>query len=202
MYIHNNNKNCTTMDIVKITLFGSGFDVVRGIVSKQVYNRIKNSNSLDNIWIKDLNKKIGKKWESFTKEFHDYGITIGDITIPVKDEEMLNLPTSVLNSYSFNDVELVDLEGYHYPITKDVVVTSVQKIEGVIMDVMFVTEDDFDFGKFKFIEKEIQDEKENTIISSLICEVYDDGELIKFTGNNTDLRMSKIYFDTGILHKG
>ena len=89
------------------------------------------------------------------------------------------------------------MEGYHYPITKGVVVTSVQKIEGVIMDVMFVTEDDFDFGKFKFIEKEIQDEKENTIISSLICEVYYDGELIKFTGNNTDLRMSKIYFDTG-----
>ena len=51
------------MDIVRITLQGYGYDAVRGIVSKQVYNRIKNSNSLDNIWIKDLNKKIEKKSE-------------------------------------------------------------------------------------------------------------------------------------------
>ena len=42
--------------------------------------------------------------------------------------------------------------------------TSVQKLEGIIMDVLFITKEDFDFGKFKFIEKEIQDEKENTII--------------------------------------
>ena len=44
------------MDIVRITLMGSGFDVVRGIVTKKEYNKIKNS--LDNVWIKDLNKKI------------------------------------------------------------------------------------------------------------------------------------------------
>jgi hypothetical protein len=115
----------------------------------------------------------------------------------VNDEEIINLPISVLNSYSFNDIELVELEGYHYPVTDEVVMTSVQKLEGVFMDVVFVTKENFDFSKFKFIEKEIQDEKENIIISSLIAEVYYDGELISFTGNNTELRMSNIYYDIG-----
>lgn len=174
---------------------GHGYDVVRGIVAKKDYNKLKTSNSLDNIWIKNLNKKISRKLKGFVQDFHDYGITSGDIIVTVNDKEIINLPISVLNSYSFNDVELVDLEGYIYPITNEVVMTSVQKLEGVFMDVIFVTEEDFDFGKFKFIEKEIQDEKENTIISSLISEVYYDGELINFTGNNTELRMSNIYYD-------
>lgn len=184
------------MDIVRITLAGHGYDVVRGIVAKKDYNKLKSSNSLDNIWIKDLNRKISRKLKCFTQDFHDYGITKGDIIITVNDEEIINLPVSVLNSYSFNDVQLVDLEGYIYPVTNDVVMTSVQKLEGIFMDVIFITEEDFDFGKFKFIEKEIQDEKENAIISSLISEVYYDGELINFDGNNTELRMSNIYYDT------
>ena len=181
------------MDIVRITLMGQGYDVVRGIVSKQEYNKLKNS--LNNVWIKDLNKKLRKKLKGFVEEFHDYGITNGDITITVNDEEILNLPISVLDSYSFNDVNLVDLEGYAYPITNDVVMTSIQKLDGVFMDVIFITEEDFNINKFKFIEKEIQNEKENTIINSLISEVYYDGELINFTGNNTELRMSNIYYD-------
>jgi hypothetical protein len=185
------------MDIVRITLAGQGYDAVRGIVTKKDYNKLKSSNSLDNIWIKNLNKKISRKLKGFTQEFHDYGITNGDIIVAVNDEEIINLPITVLNSYSFNDIELVELEGYHYPITDEVVMTSVQKLEGVFMDVVFVTKEDFDFSKFKFIEKEIQDEKENAIISSLICEVYYDGELINFTGNNTELRMSNIYYDIG-----
>jgi hypothetical protein len=185
------------MDIVRITLCGSGFDAVRGIVAKKEYNKMKNSNSLDNIWIKNLNKKISRKLKGFIQEFRDYGITSGDIIVTVNDEEIINLPISVLNSYSFNDIELVELEGYHYPVTDEVVMTSVQKLEGVFMDVVFVTKEDFDFSKFKFIEKEIQDEKENIIISSLIAEVYYDGELISFTGNNTELRMSNIYYDIG-----
>jgi hypothetical protein len=185
------------MDIVRITLVGQGYDAVRGIVTKKDYNKLKSSNSLDNVWIKNLNKKISRKLKGFTQEFHDYGITNGDIAVTVNDEEIINLPISVLNSYSFNDIELVDLEGYNYPITDEVVMTSVQKLEGIFMDVVFVTKEDFDFSKFKFIEKEIQDEKENTIISSLICEVYYDGELISFTGNNTELRMSNIYYDIG-----
>jgi len=183
------------MDIVRITLVGRGYDVVRGIVSKQEYNKLKDS--LNNVWIKDLNKKLSKKLKGFIQEFHDYGITKGDIVITVNDEEMINLPISVLDSYSFDGVDLVELEGYHYPVTTDVVMTSVQRLEGVFMDVIFITEDEFDINKLKFIEKEIQDENENTIIDSLISEVYYDGEQIIFTGNDTDLRMVEIYYDTG-----
>ena len=181
------------MDIVRITLMGQGYDVVRGIVSKQEYNKLKNS--LNNVWIKDLNKKLRKKLKGFIEEFHDYGISSGDIIITVNEEEVINLPISVLNSYSFNDVNLVELEGYMYPITDEVVMTSVQKIDGILMDVMFITEENFDINKFKFIEKEIQNEKEDTIINSLISEVYYDGQLINFTGNNTELRMSNVYYD-------
>ena len=185
------------MDIVRITLTGYGYDVARGIVAKKDYNRIKNSASLDNIWIKGLKKKLGNQWNEFREDFHEYGITKGDIIITVNDEEILNLPINVLDSYSFSDVDLVDLEGYMYPITDDVVVTIIQELQGTFMDVVFITEEEFDLKKFKFIEKEIQNEKEEAMISSLISEVYYDGEMINFTGDNTDLRMSNIYFDTG-----
>lgn len=185
------------MDIVRITLTGYGFDVARGIVTENEYVNIKNSTSLDNVWIKGLNRKIEQKFNGFIKEFRDYGITKGDITITVNDDEVLELPITILNSYSFNDIELVDLEGYHYPVTEDVVVTSIQELQGTFMDVVFITEDDFDFSKFKFIEKEIQNENEEVIISSLISEVYYNGQLLNFDGNNTDLRMSNIHFDTG-----
>lgn len=183
------------MDIVRITLSGYGCDAARGIIAKKNYNRIKNSTSLDNVWVKGLNKKIGKRWNGFKEEFHDYGITKGDIIISVNDEEIINLPISVLGSYSFEDDNLVELEGYHYPITDDVVVTSIQELQGTFMDVIFITNEEFNFNKFRFIEKEIQNEKEDIIISSLISEVYYDEELINFTGDNTELRMSNVYFD-------
>lgn len=182
------------MDIVRITLMGQGYDIVRGIVSKKEYSKIKNS--LNNVWVKDLNKKITEKLKGFIEEFHDYGITRGDIKITVNDEELFNLPISVLDSYSFSNVDLVEVSGYAYPITNDVIMTSVQSLEGVFMDVIFITKDEFDLNKLKFIEKEIQDENEN-IIANLIGEVYYDGEQIIFTGNNTDLRMVRIYYDTG-----
>ena len=153
------------MDIVRITLTGYGYDVARGIVAKKDYNRIKNSASLDNIWIKGLKKKLGKQWNEFREDFHEYGITKGDIIITVNDEEILNLPINVLDSYSFSDVDLVDLEGYMYPITDDVVVTIIQELQGTFMDVVFITEEEFDLRKFKFIEKEIQNEKEEAPVS-------------------------------------
>jgi hypothetical protein len=182
------------MDIVRITLTGQGYDVVRGIVSKKEYEKLK---TLDNIWIKNLNKKLKKKLKGFIVQFHDYGISKGEVIISVNNEEVFNLPINILDGYNFNTVNLVDVEGYAYPIiTNDVVMTSVQNLEGVFMDVMFVVED-FDINKLKFIKKEIQDENENNIIDSLISEVYYDGENIIFTGNNTDLRMVKFYYDTG-----
>jgi hypothetical protein len=90
----------------------------------------------------------------------------------------------------------MELEGYQYPSTDGVVVTSVQELYGVFMDVIFVTSEKFDVTKFKFIKKEIQDEKEETLFN-LISEVYYDEELIKFEGDNTDLRMSNVNFDIG-----
>lgn len=184
------------MDIVRITLTGYGCDVSRGIVAKKDYNRINNSNSLDNIWIKGLKNKLGKQWDRFKEDFHDYGITKGDVIIEVNNEEILNIPINILNGYSFSDVDLVESEYYPYPITDEVVVTIIQELEGTFMDFMFMT-DDFDLRKLKFIEKEIHNEKDETIVNSLISEVYYDGEMISFNKNNTDLRMSNIYFDTG-----
>ena len=84
------------MDIVRITLSGYGYDVARGIVAKQDYSRIKNSTTLDNMWIKGLYEKIGEQCNGFREEFHDYGISKGDVVITVNGEEILNLPISVL----------------------------------------------------------------------------------------------------------
>jgi len=180
------------MDIVRITLSGIGCDVFRGVITKKDYEKIKNSESFNDVWVKNLNKKISKK---IKQEFHDYGITNGDIRIEVNGEEIINVPISVLSSYSFGNVELVDLEGYMYPVTKDIVITSIQNLEGVFMDTIFVTKDDFDIINLKFIQKEIQDKNEKTIIDSLISEVYYDGEIINFIGSDVDLRMSKVSFD-------
>ena len=182
------------MDIVRITLSGYGYDVVRGIVEKRNYNELKDSKSLNDIWVKNLNDKITKSWHNFTEDFRDYGITNGDISITVNDEEIIDLPIHALR-HTFEELDWVDLEGYQYPVTEDVVVTSIQKLEGTFMDVIFVTEDDFDLSKLKFIEKEIHNEKEETVIDSLISEIYYDGELIDFTGDNTELRMSNIFFE-------
>ena len=184
------------MDIVRIMLLGNGYDVTRGIVTKKNYIKIKNSSALDNVWIKELGKKIEKNFTGFKTEFNDYGISKGDLIIEVNGEEFIYIPISVLDDYKFNGVDLTELEGYQYPSTDEVVVTSVQELQGVFMDVMFVTAEEFDFTKFKFIKKEIQDEKEK-ILFNLISEVYYDGEFIKFEGNNTDLRMSNVNFDIG-----
>lgn len=184
------------MDIVKIMLLGSGYDVTRGIVTKKNYKKIKNSSTLDNVWIKKLGKKIEKNFTGFKTEFNDYGISKGDLIIEVNGEEFVNIPISVLEDYTFNNTELMELEGYQYPSTDGVVVTSVQELYGVFMDVIFVTSEKFDVTKFKFIKKEIQDEKEETLFN-LISEVYYDEELIKFEGDNTDLRMSNVNFDIG-----
>jgi len=189
-------KKTIIMDIVRIKLFGKGFDVTRGIVTKKDYNKIKNSSTLDNVWTKKLGKKIEKNFTGFKTEFNDYGVSKGDLIIQVNGEEFINIPISVLDGYSFGDGELIELEGYHYPITDGVVVTSVQELEGTFMDVIFITAEEFDFSKFKFIRKEIQDENEKTLFN-LIAEVYYDGDFIMFDGDNTDLRMSNINFDIG-----
>ena len=184
------------MDIVRITLVGQGYDVVRGIVAKNEYNKIKNSNSLDDVWVKNLNKKITKKLKGFIEDFHNYGITNGDIIVSLNGEEIINLPITALNGYNFNDIELVEMVACNYPKTKEVVITSVQKLVGVFMDEIFITKDNFDFNKFKFVEKIITDVNGNPIVESLIGGVYYDGEIVNFNNYNTELRMSNVYFDT------
>ena len=64
------------------------------------------------------------------------------------------------------------------------------------MDEIFVTKEEFDFNKFKFVEKIINDVNDNPTIESLIAGVYYDGEIVSFNNYNTELRMSNVYFDT------
>ena len=184
------------MDIVRIILSGYGCEISRGIITKEEHNRIKDSDSLDNIWVKGLYKYLGKKWERIDLQ-QDYGITKGDILITVNDEVVLDIPISVLESLCINENEcLVEDLGYSYPETNDVVMTTVQRLSGTISDMMFVTSEEFDVNRLKFIRKEIHNENNETIIDSLISEVYYDGEPIELNGSETDLRMSNIYFDT------
>lgn len=183
------------MDIVRIKLLGpEGYDVARGVVTKKVYNNIEKSNSLNDVWIKDFNKKIKKFWD-FKKDFHDFGIKKGDVIIELNGKEIINIPLSCLEGFTFSDVELIEEEGYDYPVTSDIVLTSIQQLEGLFMDVIFITEEPFDFNKFKFIKKVIHNEKEEIILSDLISEVYYDGFLLNFEGGFTELRMSKVFFD-------
>lgn len=183
------------MDIVRIKLLGSeGYDVTRGVVTKNVYDNIEKSNSLDDVWVKDFNKKIKKIWD-FKKDFHDFGIKKGDVIIELNGKEIINIPLSCLEGFTFSDVELIEEEGYGYPVTSDIVLTSIQQLEGLFMDVIFITEEPFDFNKFKFIKKVVHNEKEEIILNDLISEVYYDGVLLTFEGGSTELRMSKVFFD-------
>jgi len=181
------------MDIVRIILDGYGYDVARGIITKEQYRQIEKSDALDNLWIKGLYKKLGKKWERIDLQ-QDYGIIMGDVIILVNEEEVLDLPTSVLDTITSNK-NIIEKEKYNYPQTSEVVMTTVQYLSGRIADIMFITNDEFDISKLKFIMKDIHNENGNLIIESLISEIYYDGEPIPFGGSETDLRMSKIYFD-------
>lgn len=184
------------MDIVRIILSGYGCEVSRGIITKEEHKRIENSDSLDNLWRKGLYKYLGKKWERIDLQ-QDYGITKGDILITVNEEEVLDLPISVLESLCLSgDDCMVEDWGYSYPKTNDVVMTTIQHHSGTISDIMFITADEFDVSKLKFARKEIHNENNEVIIDSLISEVYYDGEPVPFGGGQTDLRMSNIYFDT------
>lgn len=184
------------MDIVRIILSGYGCEISRGIITKEEHRRMENSNSLDNIWVKGLYKYLGKKWQRIDLQ-EDYGITSGDILITVNDETVVDIPISVLDTLQFSDDDsIVEREGYEYPKTKDVVMTTIQKHSGIIADIMFITSDEFDVSKLKFIRKDIHNEDNDVIIDSLISEIYYDGEPVPFGGSETDLRMSNIYFDT------
>lgn len=182
------------MDIVRIILSGYGYEVSRGIITKEEYKKIEKSNSLDNIWVKGLYKYLGKKWERISIQ-EDYGITSGDILVTVNDETVIDVPISVLDSVQFSDGVIIENEGCDYPKTKDIVMTTLQGHYGIISDIMFMTDSDFDISKLKFIRKNIHNEDNDVIVESLISAVYYDDEPVNFGGSETDLRMSNIYFD-------
>ena len=61
---------------------------------------------------------------------------------------------------------------------------------------MFITAENFDIDKLQIIEKEIESNIDNPLIPSLYCEIRYDGEEIPITGTITDLRMSRLFYDT------
>ena len=178
------------MDTVRIILHGYGYEVARGIISKEQHKKIKNSKYLDNVWIKGLYKYLGEKWERIEEELWDYGITNGDIRIYVNDEEVLDLPISVIDTVSD-----VDTKEHHHPITEDVVMTTVQCQYGVIADIMFMLDGEFEIQKLKFVEKDIHNQSNEVIINSLISEIWYDDYRLPLNGSSTELRTSNVYFD-------
>jgi ribosome-associated toxin RatA of RatAB toxin-antitoxin module len=62
------------MDIVKITMMGYGCEIARGIITPQNYKKVENL--IDNVWHKNLFKKL--KGETKIKTYsEDYGIIKG-----------------------------------------------------------------------------------------------------------------------------
>jgi len=179
------------MDIVRIILQGTeGFDIVRGAISTNDYEEIDNSDYLNNVWNKNLNKFFRKNWNIEEKN-QIFGLKKGDLIVELNGEEILNTPINILENY---DV-LIDKKDCIYPVTNDIVMTSLQTLEGTFMDVIFVTEDKFNFNKFKFIEKTIWDETNKVILDKLISKVYYDDVLLNFEGVETELKMSKVFFN-------
>lgn len=180
------------MDIVRIILNGYGCEVARGIITKEDYKEMEKSDSLDNIWVKGLYKYLGKKWTRIEQQLYEYGLINGDVKVLVNDEEVIDLQSNLLDTLNGN---MTSKEGWVYPRTNDVVMTTLQYQYGTIADVMFVINDEFDIRKLKFVEKEVHNDNNEVIINSLMSEIYYDDELIEFYGSSTDLTMSNIYFD-------
>lgn len=175
------------MDIVRITMEGYGCEIHRGIVPKKEYLKIENS--INDVWHKDLFKKIAKE-VNLKKEIYSSGLIKGEIKIEVDD--VVVVETSI---NSFETLVNYRTEIIKYPETKDVVVTSIQHQEGTFLDTIFVIDDKFDLNKITIVKKDINNKIDNTLVSSLYCELYYDGQLIPMTENITDLRMSRLYFE-------
>lgn len=175
------------MDIIRITMKGYGCEINRGIVPEGKEEKIKKS--LDNVWLKDLFKKLEEETK-INKVIEEIGLISGDISIEVNDEVILEMPITALDA-------IVDCKHkvIKYPKTSDIIVTSIQHQEGIFSDTIFVLDDDFDLNKISVVKKDIKDRVDNTIISSLYCQIYYEGQLIPMMDNLTDLRMSRLYLE-------
>lgn len=175
------------MDVVRITMVGYGCEINRGIVPKG--NEKKIENSLNNVWFKDLFERLEERTK-IKKVVKEVGLIKGDIIIEVDGEVFFGSSITSLDALVNNTTESIS-----YPKTDDVVITSIQHQEGIFSDTIFVLDDYFDMEKLTLVKKDIKDKVDNTIIPSLYCELYYDGELIPMMDNFTDLRMSRLYME-------
>lgn len=180
------------MKIVRVTMSGYGCEVARGLISKSDYKKVNKSSSLDNVWFKDLYKnKVRKEYKNIEEQFHHIGLINGDIKVEVDNEIIVELPIDVVEYNLMGVFEKID-----YPETDKIVLTSIQHQEGIVCDTMFVTFDNFDIDKLRVVKKEIEGNVDIPPIPSLYCEIRYDGETIPMGGTITDLRMSRLLYDT------
>ncbi len=179
------------MDIVKITMFGYGCEIGRGTIKQKDYKKLKNLD--EDVWHKNLIKKL-KETKNIGLEIisEDYGIIKGDIKIEVEGETVLDTQITTLDILDENIVTSHIIE---YPNTEDIVITTVQHLEGVICDILIVIDGDFDIKKLKLIRKDIIYNVDNPLVSSLYCELYYNNEKIPLTDPITDLRNSRLYLE-------
>lgn len=171
------------MDIVRITINGYGCEINRGITTHNKKEEIEKN--IDDIWLKDIFKKIEVKGV-----INEVGLINGDILIEVNDDVIIDLPLT-----SFECLIDSEIKSVKYPNTDQFVLTSIQHQEGVFCDTIFILDDTFQIDKLFLIKKDINNKVDNNIISSLYCDIYYDGELIPMLGGLRDLRMSKLYFE-------
>lgn len=183
------------MDIIKISMVGYGCEIARGTITPQDHKKVKNI--IDNVWHKNLFKKLKKEIDIKTYS-EDLGIIKGDIRIELNDELILDNQISTLEV-----LDIVEIRGEEikYPKTNDVVITTVQHQEGVICDNIFITAEDFDITKLKLVKKNIIYNVDKPLMASLYCDLYYDGEKIHLTDSKTDLRTSRLYLEK-IKHNG
>jgi hypothetical protein len=181
------------MDIVRITMSGYGCEINRGIIPEGTEEKIEKS--LDNVWFKDLFKRLEEKTE-IKKVVEEIGLLSGDIRIEVNGEKIFDMSISSSEALIKNEIKSVN-----YPITSEVVVTSIQHQEGVFSDTIFILDDDFELEKLTLIKKDIKDKVDNITIPSLYCELYYEDILIPMMDNITDLRMSRLYLENTKKHE-
>ena len=179
------------MDIVKITMFGYGCEIGRGTIKQKDYKKLKNLD--EDVWHKNLIKKL-KETKDIDLEIisEDYGIIKGDIKIEVEGETVLDTQVTTLDILNEN---IVTDQIVEYPNTEDIVITTVQHLEGIICDTLIVIDGDFDIKNLKLIRKDIIYNVDNPLVSSLYCELYYNNEKIPMTDSITDLRNSRLYLE-------
>lgn len=180
------------MKIVRITLNGHGCEIARGIISKKDYVKVSKSHNLDEVWLDNLyNEKVKKEFQNIEEQINEIGLISGDITIEVDNEIVLDTPINILEVNGMCRYRKIN-----YPETENIVLTSIQNVEGVVCDTIFVTAEDFDIKKLTVIKKEVETKVDFPQIPSLFCQIRYDNEIIPITGKITDLRMSRLYYDT------